>query len=196
MVFLVALLNDFDNKKQFCNTRLWADGYSSNLSYLRSRCNFVVISRAKSEDLKKVSEERNWTFPWYSCYNQESFAKDFGLQRKDSLGQLPAILAFHLQLDQTIEDQLFSKQQNGETEKEKDKEKDQKKDDDEDEVEDIDIVDYKGTIYHTYTTWRSLQPVMHHRGIDFGTIVWNFFDILPSGRGDFLPKGDLAVNYV
>ncbi len=47
--------------------------------------------------------------------------------------------------------------------------------------------DEKGDIYHFYTTEGSLFE-RHHRAMDLFTPVWNLFDLLPSGRGDWFPK--------
>jgi len=44
-----------------------------------------------------------------------------------------------------------------------------------------------GEIRHVYTTEASLGPG-HHRGIDLFTPVWNLFDLLPGGRGSWMPK--------
>ncbi len=38
-----------------------------------------------------------------------------------------------------------------------------------------------------YTTEGSLVE-RHHRAMDLFTPVWNLFDLLPSGRGDWFPK--------
>jgi len=53
-----------------------------------------------------------------------------------------------------------------------------------------------GTIRHFYTTEASLAPG-HHRGIDLFTPVWNLFDLLPDGRGEWMPRhayDDLEIN--
>ncbi len=42
-------------------------------------------------------------------------------------------------------------------------------------------------IRHFYTTEGSLVE-RHHRAMDLFTPVWNLFDLLPSGRGDWMPK--------
>jgi len=44
-----------------------------------------------------------------------------------------------------------------------------------------------GEIRHAYTTEAALAPG-HHRGIDPFTPVWNLFDLLPSGRGSWMPR--------
>ncbi len=44
-----------------------------------------------------------------------------------------------------------------------------------------------GSIHHSYTIEASLSPT-HHRGIDLFSPVWNLLDLLPEGRGDFLPS--------
>jgi uncharacterized protein YndB with AHSA1/START domain len=44
-----------------------------------------------------------------------------------------------------------------------------------------------GTIHHFYTTEASLASG-HHRGIDLFSPVWNLFDLLPDGRGDWMPR--------
>jgi predicted dithiol-disulfide oxidoreductase (DUF899 family) len=44
-----------------------------------------------------------------------------------------------------------------------------------------------GGIRHAYTTEGSFAPG-HHRGIDLFSPVWNLFDLLPSGRGSWMPK--------
>lgn len=47
--------------------------------------------------------------------------------------------------------------------------------------------DPDGTIYHFYTITAEPAPG-HWRGIDPYTPVWNLFDLLPEGRGDWMPK--------
>lgn len=42
-------------------------------------------------------------------------------------------------------------------------------------------------IYHSYTTEGSLE-YRHHRALDLLSPVWNLFDLLPEGRGDWMPK--------
>jgi predicted dithiol-disulfide oxidoreductase (DUF899 family) len=44
-----------------------------------------------------------------------------------------------------------------------------------------------GEIRHSYTTEASLGPG-HHRGIDLFSPVWNLYDLLPSGRGSWMPR--------
>ncbi|HVT58490.1 MAG TPA: DUF899 family protein [Thermoanaerobaculia bacterium] len=44
-----------------------------------------------------------------------------------------------------------------------------------------------GEIRHFYSTEASLGPG-HHRGIDLYTPVWNLLDLLPSGRGSWMPR--------
>jgi predicted dithiol-disulfide oxidoreductase (DUF899 family) len=44
-----------------------------------------------------------------------------------------------------------------------------------------------GEIRHFYTTEAVFAPG-HHRGIDLYTSVWNLFDLLPSGRGSWMPR--------
>ena len=44
-----------------------------------------------------------------------------------------------------------------------------------------------GKIYFTYTTEMSRAPG-HHRGIDPFSPVWHFYDLLPEGRGNWMPK--------
>lgn len=44
-----------------------------------------------------------------------------------------------------------------------------------------------GGIFHVYTTEASLEE-RHHRGMDLFTPTWNLFDLLPEGRGDWMPK--------
>ena len=44
-----------------------------------------------------------------------------------------------------------------------------------------------GEIYHFYTTEGSLKE-HHHRAMDLFTPVWNFLDLLPDGRGTWMPK--------
>ncbi len=45
----------------------------------------------------------------------------------------------------------------------------------------------KGAIDLFYTTEGSLVE-RHHRSMDLFTPVWNLFDLLPEGRGDWFPK--------
>lgn len=44
-----------------------------------------------------------------------------------------------------------------------------------------------GEIRHFYTSEGSLAE-RHHRAMDLYTPVWNLFDLLPNGRGDWFPK--------
>jgi len=44
-----------------------------------------------------------------------------------------------------------------------------------------------GEIRHSYTTEASLGPG-HHRGIDLYSPVWNLLDLLPGGRGSWMPR--------
>ncbi len=43
-------------------------------------------------------------------------------------------------------------------------------------------------IRHHYSKWAPLDE-KHNRGIDLLSPVWNLFDLLPSGRGEWLPTG-------
>lgn len=47
--------------------------------------------------------------------------------------------------------------------------------------------DKKGTIRHFYQKFAPLSA-SHQRGIDQLSPVWNLFDLLPSGRGDWFPN--------
>jgi predicted dithiol-disulfide oxidoreductase (DUF899 family) len=47
--------------------------------------------------------------------------------------------------------------------------------------------DELGGIHHFYTTEASLTE-RHHRAMDLFTPVWNLCDLLPGGRGDWMPK--------
>lgn len=44
-----------------------------------------------------------------------------------------------------------------------------------------------GTVRHRYTTEGSIAN-FNHRALDLYTPVWNLFDLLPEGRGDWFPK--------
>ena len=44
-----------------------------------------------------------------------------------------------------------------------------------------------GAVYHRYTTGAELDE-QNNRGIDLCTPVWNLFDLLPQGRGDWYPS--------
>ena len=44
-----------------------------------------------------------------------------------------------------------------------------------------------GAVYHRYTTGAELDE-HNNRGIDLCTPVWNLFDLLPQGRGDWYPS--------
>ena len=44
-----------------------------------------------------------------------------------------------------------------------------------------------GSIVHCYTTEGSLVE-RHHRAMDLFTPVWNLLDLLPDGRGDWMPS--------
>jgi predicted dithiol-disulfide oxidoreductase (DUF899 family) len=46
--------------------------------------------------------------------------------------------------------------------------------------------DEGGRIRHSYTSEDSLQE-RHHRALDLYSPVWNLFDLLPNGRGDWMP---------
>ena len=46
--------------------------------------------------------------------------------------------------------------------------------------------DKDGTVRHFYQKFAELDA-KHNRGIDLLTPVWNLFDLLPSGRGEYLP---------
>lgn len=46
-----------------------------------------------------------------------------------------------------------------------------------------------GSIVHCYTTEGSLVE-RHHRAMDLFTPVWNLLDLLPEGRGDWMPSHD------
>ena len=102
---------------------MWADGYSWQLKYLQERANFVVISKAKPEMLKKISVERNWEFPYFSCFNT-NFASDFKLEN-DKEFQSGGVLCFQMGKEYKMIDQSF------------------------------DIINTP--IYHTFTTFRSLE---------------------------------------
>jgi len=47
--------------------------------------------------------------------------------------------------------------------------------------------DTDGTIRHFYTISAIMGPDSY-RGMDLTSPVWNYFDLLPHGRGDFMPK--------
>jgi len=47
--------------------------------------------------------------------------------------------------------------------------------------------DAEGRIFHRYTTEGSLV-FEHHRAMDLYSPVWNLFDLLPEGRGDWMPR--------
>lgn len=47
-----------------------------------------------------------------------------------------------------------------------------------------------GQMHHTYSKFASLDEE-NNRGIDFLSPVWNLFDLLPIGRGDFEPRHPL-----
>ena len=49
--------------------------------------------------------------------------------------------------------------------------------------------DRDGAVRHSYTSQASLT-FTHHRGIDLMNPVWHLFDLLPEGRGDWIPKHD------
>jgi len=44
-----------------------------------------------------------------------------------------------------------------------------------------------GTVRHFYTVSAIMGPDSY-RGMDLTSPVWNYFDLLPQGRGDFMPK--------
>jgi predicted dithiol-disulfide oxidoreductase (DUF899 family) len=45
----------------------------------------------------------------------------------------------------------------------------------------------QGSVFHYYTTEGSLTE-RHHRAMDLYTPVWNLLDLLPTGRGDWMPQ--------
>ena len=47
--------------------------------------------------------------------------------------------------------------------------------------------DPDGAVYHFYTTEGSLEE-KHHRAMDLFTPVWNLYDLLPGGRGNWMPR--------
>ncbi len=47
--------------------------------------------------------------------------------------------------------------------------------------------DDNGSVAHFYTGTALLGPD-RYRGIDLFTPVWHLFDLLPDGRGDWMPK--------
>jgi predicted dithiol-disulfide oxidoreductase (DUF899 family) len=47
--------------------------------------------------------------------------------------------------------------------------------------------DEDGGISHFYTTEAALEE-RHHRAMDLFTSVWNLYDLLPGGRGSWMPK--------
>ena len=47
--------------------------------------------------------------------------------------------------------------------------------------------DSEGAIRHFYTSEGSFTE-SHHRAMDLYNPVWNLYDLLPSGRGDWMPK--------
>jgi predicted dithiol-disulfide oxidoreductase (DUF899 family) len=47
--------------------------------------------------------------------------------------------------------------------------------------------DAAGAVHHFYTTEASLEE-RHHRAMDLFTPVWNLYDLLPGGRGSWMPK--------
>lgn len=47
--------------------------------------------------------------------------------------------------------------------------------------------DENGDVFHFYTTEGSLVE-RHHRAMDLYTPVWNLYDLLPGGRGDWMPS--------
>jgi predicted dithiol-disulfide oxidoreductase (DUF899 family) len=49
------------------------------------------------------------------------------------------------------------------------------------------VRDPRGVIHHSYTTEMVFNPG-HHRGIDPFSPAWHLFDLLPSGRGEWMPK--------
>lgn len=68
-------------------------------------------------------------------------------------------------------------------------------DDDGDQLPGISVFtrDPDGTIRHYYTKHAELDD-NNNRGIDLLSPVWNLFDLLPSGRGDWLPKFDYRAH--
>ena len=50
-----------------------------------------------------------------------------------------------------------------------------------------------GSIVHCYTTEGSLVE-RHHRAMDLFTPVWNLLDLLPDGRGDWMPSHHYEAN--
>ena len=50
--------------------------------------------------------------------------------------------------------------------------------------------DRDGTVRHFYQKFASLDA-RHNRGIDLLSPVWNLFDLLPGGRGEYFPNYEL-----
>jgi predicted dithiol-disulfide oxidoreductase (DUF899 family) len=50
--------------------------------------------------------------------------------------------------------------------------------------------DRDGTVRHFYQKYAMLDA-RHNRGIDLLSPVWNLFDLLPSGRGEYFPNYEL-----
>lgn len=98
------------------------------------------------------------------------------------------ILAFHYQLDANIEQELINSQKNSNDDSINKKEEKQESN----MIGNVDTtkIEYKGIMYNTYIRRIWDQDKRNDRVMDFATIVWNLFDILPCARGSFMPKAD------
>ena len=153
---------------------------------MEARCNFVVISHAKPQELKNYANKRNWTFSWYSCFQDISFAKDYDLVDIKTGSHHPSIMAFHMESEQSESCPDADEKNGGNDTSEKSVNQSEETGNNSNGIQ---AAACTGTIYNTWITSRKAERTM-----DFGTIVWNFFDIIPSGRGEFLPKGDYSLN--
>jgi predicted dithiol-disulfide oxidoreductase (DUF899 family) len=77
---------EWDKPCKSCS--LWADGYSGIVDHLAARdTRFVAVSRAPLAKLTERAKRMGWTFPWYSC-GEDDFAYDFGVSfRADDLAR-------------------------------------------------------------------------------------------------------------
>ena len=130
------------DKKPCPMCTMWCDGYDAIEPYVRTRANFVLVTKAPIAKLRAWARGRGWkNIRLLSSYGT-TFNRDFGAEDKDE-NQNPAI-------------SVFTKDKNG-------------------------------TVRHFYQKF-ALMNSKNWRGIDQLSPVWNLFDLLPSGRGDWHPN--------
>jgi predicted dithiol-disulfide oxidoreductase (DUF899 family) len=88
----------------FCSC--WADNFNGLAKHFERKCNFIVVAKAPFAKLKKLSEEKGWTFPFYSSFESD-FNSDFQFEntkgkmqgKEVSLKQAAGASVFHKEGD-------------------------------------------------------------------------------------------------